>query len=146
VNFADCLKQGLVKKDQSAPSNVNNSFEVAERFLNSAKSNFNIKDYEMTEIAAYNSAFHSARALLFAKGHRERSHYCLAVAVRHLYRDSQKAADFINRFDELRLSRHNVQYGGTRITGDEAEYVLGFAEEFLIFVKTLLNNNGKGQK
>jgi len=29
--------------------------------------------------------FHAARALLYAKNYRERSHYCLIVAIRTLY-------------------------------------------------------------
>ncbi|MFH1305161.1 MAG: HEPN domain-containing protein [Candidatus Omnitrophota bacterium] len=29
--------------------------------------------------------FHSARALLYAKNYREKSHYCLNIALKHLY-------------------------------------------------------------
>jgi uncharacterized protein (UPF0332 family) len=43
------------------------------------------EEYEIAEIAAYNSAFHSARALLFAEDYTQRSHYCLNIALRHLY-------------------------------------------------------------
>ncbi len=45
--------------------------EIAERFLRSARRNFEIEDYEMVELAAYNSSFHTMRALLFAKGYKE---------------------------------------------------------------------------
>ena len=98
-----------------------------------------MKDYVMVEIAAYNSAFHSARTLLFAKGYKERSHYCLVVAVRNLYRDDVKLLDFLNVFDKLRISRHNVQYGGALVSEEEAEFVLYFAEEFLKLVKEILD-------
>jgi len=37
----------------------------------------------------------------------------------------------INTFDKIRLSRHNVQYGGLLVSREEAEFVVGFAEEFL---------------
>ncbi len=138
MNFAGCLKKGLIKRDASTPGNIGNSIASAERFLNSAKSNFGIRDYEMVELASYNSAFHSARALLFAKGYKERSHYCLAVALRHLYKENTELVELINSFDELRHSRHNVQYGGTLVNREEAEYVLGFASDFLELVKKSL--------
>ncbi len=85
----------------------------------------------MAEIAAYNSAFHSARALLFAKGYVERSHYCLIVALRHLYSNDDEILNLLNTFDKIRLSRHNVQYGGLLVGRKEAEFVVEFAEEFL---------------
>lgn len=92
----------------------------------------------MVEIAAYNSAFHTARALLFAKGFKERSHYCLGIAIRQLYKDNPRIMDLINIFDELRVSRHNVQYGGALVSEEEAEFVLNFIEEFLKNVKDIL--------
>ncbi|AGK60059.1 putative conserved protein related to C-terminal domain of eukaryotic chaperone, SACSIN [Archaeoglobus sulfaticallidus PM70-1] len=85
----------------------------------------------MAEIAAYNSAFHSARALLFAKGYVERSHYCLGLALKYLYKERDKILELINTFDKIRLSRHNIQYGGLLVSREEAEFVVGFAEEFL---------------
>ena len=87
-------------------------------------------------MAAYNSAFHAARALLFAKGYTERSHFCLGVALRGLY--SGKIIDLLKIFDKIRLSRHNVQYGGALVSEDEAEFVIEFARDFLIAAKTEL--------
>ena len=76
MNLERCLQEGLIKRDLTTRDRVENSFKIAERFLRSAEKNREIEENEMAEIAAYNSAFHSARALLFAKGYVERSHYC----------------------------------------------------------------------
>ena len=57
MSFEDCLRKGLIKKDFSAVERVKSSLEIAERFLRSARRNFEIEDYEMVEIAAYNSPF-----------------------------------------------------------------------------------------
>jgi uncharacterized protein (UPF0332 family) len=103
-------------------------------FSGLARRNLEIKEYEMVEIAAYNSAFHSARSLLFARGYVERSHYCLGLAVRGLYSGGQ-VVDLIKTFDKIRLSRHNVQYGGGFVGSEDAEFVINFAEEFLNAVK-----------
>lgn len=67
MNFERCLQEGLIKRDHKARDRVEKSFDIPERFLRSAEKNRDIKENEMAEIAAYNSAFHSARALLFAR-------------------------------------------------------------------------------
>jgi len=92
----------------------------------------------MAEIAAYNAIFHAARALLFSKGYVERSHVCLIIALRHLYRDELEFIDYLDTFDKIRLSRHNIQYGGVTTDKKETEYVLNFAREFLDVAMDLL--------
>jgi uncharacterized protein (UPF0332 family) len=49
MRFEECIDKGLIKKDLFS------------------RRNLEINEYEMAEIAAYNSAFHAGRALLFAK-------------------------------------------------------------------------------
>jgi uncharacterized protein (UPF0332 family) len=133
MRFEECLDKGLIKEDPSASERVESSLMIAERFLRSSNRNLEINEYEMAEMAAYNSAFHAARALLFAKGYTERSHFCLGVALRGLYRG--KIIDHLKIFDKIRLSRHNVQYGGALVSEDEAAFVINFAQDFLIAAK-----------
>jgi len=134
MRFDECLDKGMIKRDPKATERVGTSLDAAERFLRSARRNFEIEEYEMVEIAAYNSAFHSARSLLFTRGYVERSHYCLGLSVRHLYSGGQ-VVDLIKTWDKIRLSRHNVQYGGGLVDSEEAEFVINFAEDFLNAVK-----------
>jgi len=61
VSLEECLKRGLIKRDLGPTERVSSSLRAAERLLRSAERNFEIEDYEMVEIAAYNSAFHSIR-------------------------------------------------------------------------------------
>lgn len=129
MRFQECIEKGLVKRDLLARERVEGSLKIAERFLRSSNRNLEIEEYEMAEMAAYNSSFHAARALLFAKGYTERSHYCLGVALRSLYLG--KIQDLIKVFDKIRLSRHNVQYGGALVKVEEAEFVIEFARNFL---------------
>jgi len=136
--FEECINKGLIKKDPKATGRVGNSLKIAERFLKSATKSLKIEEYEMAEIAAYNSGFHSARALLFARGYRERSHYCLGVALKYLYKEGE-IAKLLNTFDKIRLSRHNVLYGGLLVNREEAEFVVNFAEEFLRAVRRELH-------
>jgi uncharacterized protein (UPF0332 family) len=136
MRLEECLDKGLIKEDPLAGERVESSLMIAERFLRSSNRNLEINEYEMAEMAAYNSAFHAARALLFAKGYTERSHFCLGVALRGLYRG--KIIDLLKIFDKIRLSRHNVQYGGALVSKDEALFVINFAQDFLIAAKTEL--------
>jgi uncharacterized protein (UPF0332 family) len=136
MRFEECLEKGLIKKDPSAGERAESSLMIAERFLRSSNRNLEIDEYEMAEMAAYNSAFHAARALLFAKGYTERSHFCLGVALGGLYKG--KIIDHLKTFDKIRLSRHNVQYGGALVSQDEAAFVIDFARDFLNAAKTEL--------
>jgi len=138
MNFKDCLRNGLIKKDPSAKDRVNKSIEIATRFLESARRNLEIEEFEMAEIATYNSIFHSARSLLFSNGYIERSHICLITALRYLYNKNQSILDLLNTFDKLRISRHNVQYGGLLVDKEEAEFVLDFAKMFLEKTKEII--------
>lgn len=82
MNFNECMKKGMLKEDASAKNRIPSSLDMAKRFLHAAKKNFEIEEYEMVTIAAYNCAFHCARALLFASGYTERNHFCLGIATR----------------------------------------------------------------
>lgn len=140
MRFEECLYRGLIKKDPLAGERVESSLMIAERFLRSSNRNLEIDEFEMAEMAAYNSAFHAARALLFAKGYTERSHFCLGVALRGLYKG--KITDLPKTFDKIRLSRHNVQYGGALVSEDEAAFVIDFARDFLIAARAELSALG----
>jgi uncharacterized protein (UPF0332 family) len=139
MRLEECIDKGLIKKDLLASERVESSLMIAERFLRSSRRNLEINEYEMAEIAAYNSAFHAGRALLFAKGYTERSHFCLGVALKGLYRGI--ILDLLNVFDKIRLSRHNVQYGGELVREDEAAFVIEFAQNFLDVAKTELKES-----
>ena len=138
MSFDDCIRRGLLRKDESVKNRVKSSLEIAERFLRSAERTFEIDYFVMVQIATYNSVFHCGRALLFAKGYRGRSYRRLIVALRRLYGDDSKLMNLINIFDRLRIQRHNVQYGGALISREEAKFIINYARNFLETVKEIL--------
>ena len=138
MNFKDCLSKGMIRKDKHASERVNKSLEIAKRFLASSKKNIDIDESEMSEIASYNSIFHSSRALLFSKGYTERSHICVILALKGLYKNNPELNDLLNTFDKIRISRHNIQYGGILIDTEEAEFVYNFAKQFLEKTKSIV--------
>ncbi|KYK30668.1 MAG: DNA-binding protein [Thermoplasmatales archaeon SG8-52-3] len=142
MNLKDCLSKGLIRKDKFAPERVKKSLEIAERFLSASNKNIEIEELEMAEIASYNSIFHSARSLLFKKEYTERSHICVILALKEFYTNNHELIDLLNTFDKIRISRHNIQYGGILIDIEEAEFVYEFAKQFLEETKKITKNEG----
>ncbi len=138
MNFKDCISKNFIKKDKFAHERVDNSLEIAERFLKSSEKNLEIEETEMAEIASYNSIFHSSRALLFKKGYTERSHICVIIALKDLYKNDYELLELLNTFNKIRISRHNIQYAGKLIDFEESKFVFDFAKRFLGKTKEVL--------
>ncbi|MEI6846404.1 MAG: HEPN domain-containing protein [Candidatus Firestonebacteria bacterium] len=77
LEFQDCLKRGKIKEFSRGKALVLKELASAESDLNIAKSTLKVKGYKWATIQSYYSMFHSARALLYSKDFREKSHYCL---------------------------------------------------------------------
>jgi len=88
-----------------------------------------IKEYTMAEIAGYNSIFHSLRALLFSKGYKEKSHYCLMITVEELF--PELLQDHIKSLHRVRMRRHQIQYDGIEVSEEEVQMVITLAREIL---------------
>jgi uncharacterized protein (UPF0332 family) len=73
--------------------------------------------------------FHTARALLFKDGVKERSHLCIPIYLKSKYPELVK---FANTLDAYRMFRHRTIYA-IEITIDkyEAEEAIEAAEEFV---------------
>jgi uncharacterized protein (UPF0332 family) len=80
--------------------------------------------------------FHSARALLFSKGLREKSHYALFLALRSLF-SKEIENSLIRQFEECMVLRQEADYGlkfsenGALDAIDGAEKLLAKAKEIL---------------
>ena len=135
MNFDDCLGKGMIKKSDSSLEKVEQSIAFGDKFLNSAKKNFDIEELEVCEIISYNALFHYSRALLFKKGYNERSHICLFIALKKLYPEQK---ELFERADKIRSERHNLVYMGLAAEGESVEYVIEFVEEFRDAAKKLL--------
>ncbi|HKL24138.1 MAG TPA: HEPN domain-containing protein [Candidatus Nanoarchaeia archaeon] len=54
----------------------------------------------------------------------KKSHYCLIEAVKELYKKDKEILSLMEEFDEVRMSRHEIQYRGVFSDDEEAKYVL----------------------
>src|SRR3989338_7680879 len=102
MNFKECLEKGLLKKNESSKNWVEKEFSISEKFLKSAEKTLEIEEFEISVIAAYDSLFHSARALLFRQGIAEKSHYCLIEALRELYKNDKELIEDFLKFSKAK--------------------------------------------
>lgn len=141
MNVADCLRDGLLKKERPDPEKARRSLERAKDKLELAKRESGAGIFESAVITAYTSMFHSARSLLFRDGMVEKSHYAVFVYVKEKYGDRLEMR-FINELNSLRLERHSLLYGLDEavVTKDEAEGIICVAADFLGAVAKIVSD------
>ena len=141
MRIEDYFREGLLRKGKVDREEVKGSLEIAERFLKRAKGNLKIEYFDVSFILAYNSMFHSARALLFSFGVKERSHFAMIEFLKEKLKENEKALEFLNILDSYRISRHAIQYRGELCSKIDAEESIKDAEKFLRFVKNFMRKS-----
>lgn len=136
--FKNCLERQQITKDNAAENFVAKEIKAAENDLFRAGESLKAKDYKWTTIQSYYAAFHSARALLYSQGYRERSHYCLIQAIRALFVDRKKMdGRILRQFEKIKTLREKADYE-LEFSQTGAKEALRVAEEFLKGAKKLL--------
>ena len=109
---------------------------AAKSDLKDAKESLERNKFKWTTIQGYYSMFHSARALLFERGYREKSHYALLVAIRELYADDIERS-LIREFEHGMYLRQEADYG-LKFSESGALDVVETAEKLLRRAKLIL--------
>ncbi len=129
--FEGCLKRGKIKEFSQGKSLVDKELKTAEADLAQAKESLGRRNYKWATIQAYYSMFHSARALLYHKNYKEKSHYCLIIALRTLYAETkQLPVSFIEALQRAKELREDADYYD-EWSGISAQELLTKTEEFL---------------
>jgi len=141
-DFKECLKQGLLKEIPPSAENAERSMGTAKEWLGEAQRNLEARAYNSCILSSYTAMFHSARAILFFDGFRERSHACVARYLEAKYvRAGLLEQSWVNLLDRCRDLRHEDQYSIVKRSDDtEAEDTLRTAEEFVNQIEKLLGN------
>ena len=98
----------MLRRADPSPDIAHTEIASAGRYLADARKCLQEKMPEMAVVAVYTAMFHSARAILFRDGIRERSHVCV---VAYLAENYPLLREHINALDMFRRSRHNMLYG-----------------------------------
>jgi len=117
---------------------VKKELRIAKSDLKRAMISLENGDFKWATIQSYYSMFHSSRALLYAKNYRERSHYCLIVAIRTFYVEKKLfPLHLVEGLVKAKTLRENADYYDEwSETG--AKTILKLAKEFFNKGKEIL--------
>ena len=129
--FKQCLDNKKIIPFAKGKNLVKKEISVARSDLFDAKAGYDNERYKWSTIQAYYAMFHAARALVFSEGYREKSHYCLAVALRALFADSKKmdaqlVRDFLNAMNLREAADYESDF-----SQDGAKAVIASADKFI---------------
>ena len=134
--FDECVRKRKIVRERKDPALVKKELEQAAYDLGRARDSFGDGDFKWSTVQAYYVMFHAARALLFSKGYREKSHRCLYHALEHLFADSL-GASFLDDFRLAMSLREDADYGYV-YSESNAEESIENAESFLEKAKKIL--------
>ncbi len=138
MSYEECVEKGLLQKRSITKEEIQNQIKIAERYIKKAEIIFGKETYDISFLTAYISIFHSARALLYAKGHKERSHFCLFEFVRTEFKDDAEIARLAEIAQNYRQTRHMIQYEGALCSDAAATEIINDAKSFLKGTKRLI--------
>jgi uncharacterized protein (UPF0332 family) len=133
--FEECVRTGRLKPFQDAKEIAEKELRVANSDLNEALQGLDGSRWKWGTIQAYYVMFHIARALIYKHGYREKSHYCLRIAVEYLY--PEIPSQMIEDFQTAKIMRENADYE-ENFSEIGAKKIVKSAETFLIFAENIL--------
>jgi len=108
--------------------------------LLASKDSFEKGGYKWATIQAYYSMFHTARGLIYAKKYREKSHYCLVIALEHLYVERGVLDKvFIESLTMGKDMRESADYRSS-FSEEGAHNLIKAAQDFLNIAKKLVKS------
>jgi uncharacterized protein (UPF0332 family) len=117
---------------------ANKELLAAEEDLAEARDRFSHGKYKYATINAYYAIFHAARALFYSKGYRERSHFCLAVALEVLFVDEGLLKSrYVRMLQDTMALREDADYSGS-FSKEGASMSISNAGEFIGVARNLI--------
>ena len=131
LEFQKSLEKKKILHFSKSKALIEKELEAAKDDLNEAKDRLKNKKYKYATITAYYSMFHAARALIYSKGYREKSHYYLLVALQALFVDKGLIEEELAKdFHTAMVLRESADYHG-EFSKEGAESSIESATKFL---------------
>jgi uncharacterized protein (UPF0332 family) len=129
--FKQCLESKKIIPFARGKSLIKKELSIAKSDLSDAKAGYENKRYKWSTIQGYYAMFHVARALIYSHSYREKSHYCLAVALKALFVDdgtidAQPVRDFLNAMNLREAADYEAEFSQSG-----AKAVIASAEKFI---------------
>lgn len=136
--FKRCLEDRKLVKVEIDSRRVQKEFDSAIYDLKMANDSFERKDFKWATVKAYYVMFHLAKSLLFSKGFREKTHFCLMIALKELFVDrGELERKYLKNFEDAMTLREEADYE-FKFSEPGASETIKNAKEFLNKVKDLL--------
>jgi uncharacterized protein (UPF0332 family) len=129
--FKQCIENKKIIPFATGKKLVNKELSVAQSDLSEAKAGYENERYKWSTVQAYYAMFHAARALVYSKDYREKSHYYLAVALRALFvdegkLDAQSVRDLLNAMNLRESADYDAEFSQSG-----AKAVIESADKFI---------------
>ena len=139
--FESCLKSGKIRRFSPGPTFVAGEIAAAVQDLDEARRTLAAGGLKWATIQAYYSMFHTARALLYARGYRKRSHRCLVIGLRELYVAPRLLElEFVEGLEAGKTLRENADYY-SRFSEAGAQQAVELADAFLSRARSLTSSS-----
>lgn len=137
-DFEDCLKRSKIVKFTAARKLVQRELETAQEDLKVAQESVKRGNDKWATVQAYYAMFHTARALLYSQGYREKSHYYLIVAIKSIFVESGELdVRFVEAFQTAKVLRENADYEN-EFSMESARELVEKSEQFLALAQVIL--------
>ena len=140
-DYAECLRKGLLIKIPKSSKKAEQSIKTADKWLEEAEKNLQNESFNSCLLGSYLAMFHSARAILWFDGFREKSHACIGRYLQAIYvKKGLLEQKWVDMFDHYRDLRHTDSYSVSfYATKEECEGALDVANDFVKVLSNLLD-------
>lgn len=143
-NYKDCFKRGLLRKVEPSENKGRDSLNKAKDWIEEARKNKGASALDSCISSSYMIMFHSARAILFRDGVREKSHFCIARYLEKYVENQLLEEKWVILLDRIRDVRHMDQYSlHHAATEEEAVSAFNSSKDFYDRMKNLFNETEK---
>ena len=136
--FKRCLEKRKLIKISVDERRIKKEIDSAIYDLRMARDSLGGKDFKWATVKAYYTFFHLGKAILFSKGYREKTHFCLMIGLKELLVDKGELDDiYLKNFEDAMNLREEADYdfkfseGGARETVSNAKDFLNKTKEIL---------------
>lgn len=137
MDVKECIEQGFLRKIGRDPNLVRKELNEADYDLKRAVHALGEEDVKWCIIQSYYSMFHSARAVLFSLGFRERRHFAVQVVLEDLVKKGKLESIYLDYLSSAMEWRENADYRYD-YSDEIASELLDTAKKFLSRMKGLL--------
>ena len=138
IEFQKALERKRIIPFERGKALIKSEIKSAQDDFEEAEDRFNNERYKYAIINAYYAMFHCARALIYSKKYREKSHYFLIVALQTLFVDKGLLdKTLLETFHDAMVLREEADYRGN-FSKEGALSNIESAKSFLKTVELIL--------